>query len=299
MMREGEPEIQVTVVLQEVTQNLLSDNGGGKLRNLRMLQSDKPLEIEFVSTLEFQSTHTDYNPNEMIASGFTSPANQREYIYSLKAANSDYFESVASMSMIVDGTLVTEEGGVIPPATGGGEDGGGSDFTMYYAIGGAAGGACLCILFLGGGYYLKKKKRRRSEEEVPPEKGFYNSHGNTNGGGGGGGGYNANNHSDGSKNLSNFNSNGSNVGTSTNNSNNIGSGATQATSYFGTIEAFDGECDDVSTIGDPYFGDAVPAGMAERDETVADRYVVFMLQSFVVCRYSLLMLLCNCSWLYI
>jgi hypothetical protein len=41
----------------------------------------------------------------------------------------------------------------------------------------------------------------------------------------------------------------------------------QASSYFGTIESREGDQDDVSTLGDPYFGEAVNAVM-DRDDTV-------------------------------
>ena len=46
----------------------------------------------------------------------------------------------------------------------------------------------------------------------------------------------------------------------------------QASSYFGTIESREGEQDDVSTLGDPYFGEAVNAVM-DRDDTVAESMI--------------------------
>lgn len=46
----------------------------------------------------------------------------------------------------------------------------------------------------------------------------------------------------------------------------------QASSYFGTIESREGEQDDVSTLGDPYFGEAVNAVM-DTDETVAQSMI--------------------------
>lgn len=46
----------------------------------------------------------------------------------------------------------------------------------------------------------------------------------------------------------------------------------QTSSYFGTIESKEGEQDDVSTLGDPYFGEAVNAVM-DRDDTVAESMI--------------------------
>ncbi|KAL3786250.1 hypothetical protein ACHAWO_001017 [Cyclotella atomus] len=46
----------------------------------------------------------------------------------------------------------------------------------------------------------------------------------------------------------------------------------QASSYFGTIESREGDQDDVSTLGDPYFGEAVNAVM-DRDDTVAESMI--------------------------
>ena len=48
--------------------------------------------------------------------------------------------------------------------------------------------------------------------------------------------------------------------------------ALQSSSYFGTIESREGEQDDVSTLGDPYFGEAVNAVM-DRDDTVAESMI--------------------------
>ena len=45
-------------------------------------------------------------------------------------------------------------------------------------------------------------------------------------------------------------------------------------SYFGTIHKKEGEVDDISTLGDPYMGDAVVNRM-DADNTVGERYVVF------------------------
>ena len=47
----------------------------------------------------------------------------------------------------------------------------------------------------------------------------------------------------------------------------------QPQSYFGTIHKKEGEVDDISTLGDPYMGDAVNARM-DADNTVGERYVV-------------------------
>lgn len=49
----------------------------------------------------------------------------------------------------------------------------------------------------------------------------------------------------------------------------------QPQSYFGTIHKKEGEVDDISTLGDPYMGDAVNARM-DADNTVGERYAFFV-----------------------
>lgn len=50
----------------------------------------------------------------------------------------------------------------------------------------------------------------------------------------------------------------------------------QPQSYFGTIHKKEGEVDDISTLGDPYMGDAVNARM-DADNTVGERYVLIII----------------------
>ncbi|KAL7465292.1 hypothetical protein ACHAXS_005618, partial [Conticribra weissflogii] len=285
LAKSGEDEIVVTVELDDIEQWILEDGRRhlaaasaethpqhlqqpqhrrlGRGRNstsmpTRDLQLDNPLQITYVTTLSFRSPHSNYNPSQLIAAGFTSPAKQREYLYSLKAADSDYFESVDSFVMALDGQVVTEDGGVIAPITDDdtGNGGNGNDFTLYYAIGGAAGGASLCILLIGGAYFLKRKRRRTTAGK---EKTLDGDAGTAKGSGTPAGGYDYNGNV-----STGMHSHGSPYGS------NPDSGPTQATSYFGTIESREGEGDDVSTLGEPYFGDAVPSGMVDRDDTVAD-----------------------------
>lgn len=262
LAKDGEDEIVVTVQLDDIQQRIVEDGRRRDLENThrlgrgRDLQIDNPLQVTYLTTLSFRSPHSDYNPNQMIASGFASPAKQREYIYSLKAADSDYFESVDSFVMTVDGQIVTEDGGVVPPITGGGDDAGGSDYTMYYAIGGAAGGVSLCILLVGGVYFAKRRRKRTAAGK---EKTLDGDAGTAKGSGTPAGyEYNGNVSTGMHSHASPYGSN-------------PDSGPTQATSYFGTIESREGEADDVSTLGEPYFGEAVPSGMVDRDDTVADR----------------------------
>jgi len=277
LAKDGEDEIVVAVQLDDIQQWILEDGRRDLTKTERLgrrfrsdvmdtpgndgrdLQIDNPLQLTYLATLSFRSPHSDYNPNQMIASGFASPAKQREYIYSLKAADSDYFESVDSFVMTVDGQIVTEGGAVVPPITGGDDDAGGSDYTLYYAIGGAAGGASLCILLVGGAYFARRRRKRTAAGK---EKTLDGDAGTAKGSGAPAGyEYNGNVSTGMHSHASPYGSN-------------PDSGPTQATSYFGTIESREGEGDDVSTLGEPYFGEAVPSGMVDRDDTVADSSIL-------------------------
>lgn len=151
----------------------------GYLRKL--LQSSSILEIYFRTTIEFNSIREDdddWNPNEMIAAGFESPVRRKEYLEALKASDdTSFFDNVESMTLTVDGTLMTlksndgeliaevevsvaeedpnqntlpthvvqQRGNVTSP-----------DYTLYYVIVGAA--SIIIILLLAGGLYVYKTK---------------------------------------------------------------------------------------------------------------------------------------------
>jgi len=149
----------------------------GYLRKLPQ-SSSSMLEINFRITIEFNSKREDYdgwNPNEMIAAGFKTPAQQKEYLDVLKASddNSSSFANVKSMTMTVDGTLITlksndaeriaetllphkvvqQRGNNMSP-----------DYTLYYVIIGAV--SIIIILLLAGGLYVYKTKLAMSSSST-------------------------------------------------------------------------------------------------------------------------------------
>jgi len=73
---------------------------------LRKLQSSS-LQIKFTTTIEINSEYDDWDPNQMVAAGFKTAIQQEDYISSLKVAKSASFESVESMTMTVDGEIIT------------------------------------------------------------------------------------------------------------------------------------------------------------------------------------------------
>ena len=75
-------------------------------RYLRKLQSSS-LQIKFTTTIEINSEYDDWDPNQMVAAGFKTAVQQEEYISSLKDAQRASFESVESMTMAVNGEIIT------------------------------------------------------------------------------------------------------------------------------------------------------------------------------------------------
>ena len=74
--------------------------------HLRKLQSSQ-LQIDFNTTIEFNSERDDWAPNKMVASGFETADQTDEYFASLEAAdNSSSFESLEYMEMEVAGQYV-------------------------------------------------------------------------------------------------------------------------------------------------------------------------------------------------
>lgn len=203
-------------------------------QQLRRLQTTQ-LQLNFETTIRFNSDKDDWDPNQMVAAGFQSPANQEMYLYSLKALDSASFKGVEQMTMEVDGVLITEteySNSMLPV-----ED----DKTLYYIIGGAVGGGLL-LLMAGAILYKRGKKDGTNSLPKAAQDGTWGSR---------------------------------------------SAGQTShpppqasfqekprlppmptAQNYFGTIET--GE-DDVSTLGDPHFGEGVlNAGEPRADETVAE-----------------------------
>ncbi|KAL9183983.1 hypothetical protein ACHAXT_002069 [Thalassiosira profunda] len=206
-------------------------------RNLRRSQSAS-LQIDYTTNISFNSDEEwDDQVNDMVADGFRTPAQQEEYIGLLQAADSSTFDSVNSMTLEVDGELVTETEDSNKLKSG--------DNTMWIAIGCAVGGALFLIAAVvvgsrsygrnrGGNAAQKQSKSSLPQDRTasgafptsPPREAFRPASSQPS--------------------------------------------PTTTQGYFGTIESREGE-DDVSTLGDPYIGEVSAEPRA--DQTVAESMI--------------------------
>jgi len=193
--------------------------------HLRKLQSSS-LQITFTTNIEFKSAKDGWDPNDMVAAGFRTVDQQNEYLDDLKDADGVSFGTVNSMVMEVDGEVITAmeilfNSDPIEPAP--------QSMTLYIIIAAAVGG--MVVLLLAVVIYRKKSSsstpspqsqpqhthtRPEKTLTMPPKDTYQHQPAPT---------------------------------TAT-----TLSPPPPAQNYFGTIEAREGP-DDVSTIGDPYFGE--------------------------------------------
>ena len=115
----------------------------------RNLQSSLPLQIEFDTYVQFPSEEENWSAYKMVAGGFRTSSEQARYILDLKSAKPTDFSNLNSMSLEVEGDIVTEPV-VEEPA---------KDNRLYYIIAGAVGGALVLVLSLGIIYYRGQNKR--------------------------------------------------------------------------------------------------------------------------------------------
>jgi len=207
---------------------------------LQKLQSNRHLTaqllINFTTTIKFNSDEDDWDPSHMVAVGFRTLIQQEEYLYALKAADSASFRSVQSMDIEVDGMFVAEAR--VPDLNLA------QDSSLYYIIGGATGGA-LALLLAMVAVYKRKPSSRRPSKSLPRE--MQGAPENT---------------------LAVPTGDGALREPSTKATANT----TSPQSYFGTIESREGE-DDVSTLGDPYFGEGVAPAEPRADATVTESMI--------------------------
>ena len=122
----------------------------GALR--RNLQSSLPsLEIEFDSFIQFPSEEENWSSFRMVAGGFRPSREQARYILDLKSGNTTDFSNLNSMTLEVEGEIVTES--IVDPV---------KDNTLYFIIAGAVGGVLVLVLSLGIIYYRGQNKRIES-----------------------------------------------------------------------------------------------------------------------------------------
>lgn len=248
----------VEVLLDE--QNIVDPSRARRLRSDNTL----PVEIQFTTKIQFPSESNDWDAEEMVASAFDTEEKRNQYIIDLMEydGGNAHFESLESISVEVGGEMVTD--GLAEPDNSGEIDGGndgGGDNSVYLIVAGAVGGACLLLFVLAIGAYYTRRKRRQQKQELEKATARFSG-------------------SPGEVRVREVESNGSadkfnndEVGMEieTNPETVMLNNEVPSSNYFGTINA-EGEVDDVSTLGDPYMGDAVDAVM-DTDNTVGESMV--------------------------
>lgn len=261
----GEAEIEVKLENQNLLEaerrrRLLGSNrsdgdafSSNPPRSLQSSPSTTPLEIEFTTIIDVPSELKDGYKSQVVESAFDTQTEKMEYIDSLKSQNSAYFGSVERMELEVGGRTgpITvgpdlnddpRHGGII----GGGGGEGGSNSIIIIAS--AAGGALALVFFASIFVYharMSRRRQRRKDEAAAAATSATTA--------------------------KVYEDKDNKVGTE------IDTKSTTALelpsqSYFGTIESKEGEADDISTLGDPYMGDAVNAVM-DADNTVGESMV--------------------------
>ena len=120
----------------------------------RNLQSSSPLQIDFNSHITFPSEEENWSTFRMVAGGFMTSREQARYILDLKLANPTDFSNLNSMTLEVEGEIVTESP-IVDSA---------KDNTSYYIIAGVVGGALVLVLSLGTIYYRGQYKRNGRDD---------------------------------------------------------------------------------------------------------------------------------------
>ena len=266
---EGMVHVDVDVIQQ---QNLVDPGKNEEQNNIRRkLQSTTDpltdsLDIQFQTTIVFPQSGTYvYDIKTLVSSGFDTVDERQEYIKKLQEAGApNYFTDVTTMLLSVDGTFVqvkpSEETTEPPPVDPTDPDNAVDNGTeseknsVVPIVAGVVGGVLLIVLIIIGVYY---NKRRNQQQEGKDSHTTQDSSGINN------------------KTTVPAGSQGEVESTQPSPGENETGAISlpEAESYFGTIEATrdkDG-FDDVSTLGDPYMGDAV--AVVDADNTVGERYV--------------------------
>jgi len=264
----GNQEGWVHVDVDIIQQNLVEP--GGRMNIRRKLQEDPltdSLDIQFQTTIVFPQSGTyEYDIKTLVSSGFDTVDERQEYIKKLQEAGApDYFTDVSNMLLSVDGTFVQakpgEESTEPPPVDPTDPDNAVDNGTeseknsVVPIVAGVVGGVLLIVFIVIGVYY---NKRRNQQQEGKDSHTTQDSSGIN-------------------KQPTVPGSQGEIESTQPSPGENETGAISlpEAESYFGTIEATrdrDG-FDDVSTLGDPYMGDAV--AVVDADNTVGERYVLF------------------------
>ncbi|KAL7551370.1 hypothetical protein ACHAWF_014568 [Thalassiosira exigua] len=259
---DGGTDVATTVWLDK--QSVLGEGRRrrGQLRNggfPRRLEATS-LRITFTVTIKFDSETSAWDANEMVAAGFRSLEDQREYVLNLQEEDYEAFGAVEGMAMTVDGTVITEtEENESKPA-----DPPKQNLTVYYIVGGALGGSLLLLIAVVIWACRRKREDGKGHDALRSKASSPMS---------------------------------AKSAASPDPTAKVGGGApappeeafptqqpripqsppkprpSPPQTYFGTIESREGGEDDVSTLGDPYFGDGVQAAEPRADETVAESMI--------------------------
>ncbi|KAL7552456.1 hypothetical protein ACHAWF_015687 [Thalassiosira exigua] len=224
-------------------------------RDLPSPASPSALRITFSTIVSFPAREDEWDGGGMVSSGYRTLEQQRAYIDALKGEDEAYFQSVEKMIMFVDGVLVTEqepepeveleESYVGSPAVadeeGAGDDGGSRKYIWIGVA--AAGGSCLLIVGAGIGiYFTNKNKREERSSSGARERASLDSTPDTR----------------------------MEISTQTRSH---GDALSRRSENLGlTIERREGEGDDISTLGEPYFGE-VEYPAIDSDNTVGQSMV--------------------------
>ena len=263
---EGWVHVDVDIIQQNLVEPGNEEDQNNNVR--RKLQSTTDpltdsLDIQFQTTVVFPQSGTyEYDIKTLVSSGFDTVDERQEYIKKLQEAGApNYFIDVNNMLLSVDGTFVqakpsesTDPTDVDPTDPDNAVDGTESEKNSVVPIvAGAVGGVLLIVFIVIGVYY---NKRRNQQQEGKDSHTTQDSSGIN-------------------KQPTVPGSQGEVESTQPSPGENETGAISlpEAESYFGTIEATrdrDG-FDDVSTLGDPYMGDAV--AVVDADNTVGERYV--------------------------
>ena len=235
IMKHSEDE-DITVTLDNISQKPKrflrqhEEQQQQQQQHSRILADDGTLVISFVAVIEPESSDslTEQDAIDIVVSGFSTSNRQTEYIYSLKSADSATFGNIDRMIMHVNGVRVVTPGIDNNQLPDGGD---GSGNNMGTIIGAAVGGVLGLFILIGAIFYTKKHRQLDPSKSGTPLKDTKVMMGNDMMG----------------KEWS-----------SRNNAPESPDERTDSSPYLGTIESREGE-DDVSTLGDPYFGEAIDA----------------------------------------
>mmetsp|Transcript_20542 Transcript_20542/g.49404 ORF Transcript_20542/g.49404 Transcript_20542/m.49404 type:complete len:800 (+) Transcript_20542:307-2706(+) len=226
------------------------------LRSLRSESSSlsrTPLEIIFTTSMDIPYENDDgddWDAEGMVAAGFDTPEKRDQYLVDLKGYDGDNggggnenFEGLERLGLEVENNTIVapwaDPSAVVEAddegrieSTGDDDD----DENLSLIVGAAVGGGCLFLLVsIMGAYHLPRRKNLRRNEGTESAT--------------------------------------SSDAGATKRDERRDDVAPYGGSYFGTIESREGEgFDDVSTLGDPYMGDAVDAVM-DTDNTVGESMV--------------------------